>query len=199
MARYTKMNPLDFKRMTWGAGIILNSFNPETWEYSPEDIIWATTGDNSFSATRDLTDLGEPINNCPEGTMQLQRANAWQAQISGTAVTITAETAAELLGNADIDGVDLTKIVLRNDLSVKDFHDKWLITNYSDLNGEKKGGCLALHIKNALSTDGFTGSFTKNGNGEFPYTFKAYYDINDMDAVPFEVYIKDGEEEEAVA
>lgn len=197
MARYTKMNPLDFKHMTWEAGIILDEFDPKTGDFSPEDICWATTGDNSFSATRDLTDLGEPINNCPEGTMQLQRAKAWQAQISGTAVTITPEDAAEHLGNADIDKEDITKIVPRNDLSIGDFHDKWFVSNYSELNGERKGGYFALHIKNALSIDGFSGTFTKNGNGTFPYTLKSFYDINDMDAVPFEIYIRDGEEEEA--
>lgn len=192
MAKFTKMNPDDFKHMTWDAGIIMDSFEPSTGTVTLSSIRWATTGDNSFSATRDLTDMGEDINNCPEGTMQLQRANAWQAQLSGTAVTITTAEVAEFLGNADIDTSDTTKIVPRTDLLLSDFKDKWLLVNYSEYNGETKGGWVAIHLLNALSTDGFTGNFGKNANGQFPYTLRAFYDMDDMDTVPFEVYIKPG-------
>lgn len=192
MAKFTKMNPDDFKHMTWDAGIIMDSFEPNTGTVTLSSIRWATTGDNSFSATRDLTDMGEDINNCPEGTMQLQRANAWQAQLSGTAVTITTAEVAEFLGNADIDTSDTTKIVPRTDLLLSDFKDKWLLVNYSEYNGETKGGWVAIHLLNAFSTDGFTGNFGKNANGQFPYTLRAFYDMDDMDTVPFEVYIKPG-------
>lgn len=195
MPRYTKMNPTDFKRMTWDAGIVVDEFDPTDGSFELQNIRWATTGDNSFSATRDLTDLGADINNCPENTMQLQRANPWGAQITGTAVTIDAEQIREFLGNADIDEVDITKIVPREDLMATDFHDKWLIVNYSNLNGETKGGWMAIHIMNALSVDGFSGTFSKNGNGTFPYTLKAFYDMEDMSTVPFEIYIKAGEQE----
>lgn len=192
MAKFTKMNPDDFKHMTWDAGIIMDSFEPSTGTVALSSIRWATTGDNSFSATRDLTDMGEDINNCPEGTMQLQRANAWQAQLTGTAVTITTAEVAEFLGNADIDTSDTTKIVPRTDLLLSDFKDKWLLVNYSEYNGEKKGGWVAIHLLNALSTDGFTGNFGKNANGQFPYTLRAFYDMDDMDTVPFEIYVKAG-------
>ena len=192
MAKFTKMNPDDFKHMTWDAGIIMDSFEPSTGTVALSSIRWATTGDNSFSATRDLTDMGEDINNCPEGTMQLQRANAWQAQLTGTAVTITTAEVAEFLGNADIDTSDTTKIVPRTDLLLSDFKDKWLLVNYSEYNGETKGGWVAIHLLNALSTDGFTGNFGKNANGQFPYTLRAFYDMDDMDTVPFEIYVKAG-------
>jgi len=191
------MNPTDFKRMTWDAGIILDDFNPEDGSFSLEDIRWATTGENSFSANRELTDLGTDINNCPENTKQLQKAKPWVSQIAGTAVTVDANQIREFLGNADIVDEALTHIVLRADLSVSDFHDKWLVVNYSDLNGETKGGWMAIHIMNALSADGFSGSFGKNGNGTFPYTLKAFYDMEDMSKVPFEIYIKAGEAETA--
>lgn len=195
MARYTKMNPNDFKRMVWDAGIILDEFDPTDGSFALADIRWATTGENSFSATHELTDLGADINNCPENTAQLQRANPWAAQISGTAVTVDAKQIAEFLGNADIVDASLTHIVPREDLSIDDFRGKWLVVNYSNLNGETKGGWMAIHIMMALSTDGFSGTFTKNGNGTFPYTLKAFYDMEDMSTVPFEIYIKAGEAE----
>lgn len=197
MARFTKMNPTDFKRMTWDAGIILGKFDPETGEFDPSDIRWATTGDNSFSATRELIDLGEPINNCPENTAQLQRARQWAAEATGTAVTVDAEQLRDFLGNADIETISevLKKIVPRADLSMDDFKDAWFVTNFSDLNGETKGGYCAFHIMNALSSDGFSGTFGKNTNGTFPYTLRAFYDMESMDTVPFEIYIKTGEKE----
>lgn len=195
MARYTKMNPKDFQRMTWDAGIILDDFDPATGEIDINDIRWATTGDNSFSATRAMTDLGAEINNCPENTAQLQKAQAWQAQIAGTAVTVTAEQVAEFLGNADVAKDDLTHIVPRADLSIDDFKDKWLVANYSNLNGEAKGGWCAMHIMKSLSVDGFSGTFGKNKNGQFPYTLKAFYDMEDMSKVPFDIYMKAGEAE----
>lgn len=197
MAKFTKMNPSDFKHMTWDTGIILDTFTPETGEFDPVDIRWATTGSNSFSATRDLNDMGAEINNCPENTMQLQKAKAWQASLSGTAVTVTAKDLKTLLANADIEEISsvLKKIMPRADLLVTDFHDSWLVFNYSELNGEKNGGFCAIHIMNALSVDGFSGTLDKNKNGKFPFNLKAFYDMADMSRVPFEIYIKEGEGE----
>ncbi len=194
MARFTKMNPKDYKRMTWDAGIAVDEdgFDPETGELTVDKIAWATTGDNSFSATHEMTDMGADINNAPEGTMQLQKPNSWQAQLTGTAVTVTPSIVKQILGNADVDTANATKIVPRNTLDISDFLGKWLITNYSEDNTEAKGGWMAIHIKNALSTEGFSSTFSKNANGQFPYTLKAFYDMNNLEDVPFEIYIKEG-------
>lgn len=199
MPRFTKMNPNALKHMTWDSGIIVNEFDPTTGEIDLKDIQWETTGDINFSATRDMTDMGADINNCPENTMQLQKANPWQAQITGTAATVTADTIAGFLGNADADSPESgpVKITPRSDLLMSDFADKWLIVNYSDLTGETNGGFAALHLMNALSTDGFSGTFGKNKNGTFPFTIKAFYDIEDMSKVPFEIYLKSGSAEPA--
>lgn len=197
MPRYTKMNPNGFKSMAWDAGIIVNDFDPKTGEIDPEDIQWETTGENNFSATRDLTDMGAEINNCPENTMQLQKAQPWQAQLTGTAVSVTAAAIAKFLGNADANNSesDLINVVPRGELLISDFAGKWLIVNYSEFNGEKNGGFIAIHLLNALSTDGFSGQFGKNANGKYPYTLKAFYDMADMTKVPFEIYVSSGSAE----
>ena len=194
MPKFTKMSPEDFKHMAWDAGIILDDFDPQTGEVDLLKIRWATTGDNSFSATRDLTDMGADINNCPENTMQLQKANPWQAALNGTAVTVTAGDIAMLLGNADVEEITstLSKITPRSELLISDFHNKWLVFNYSEFNGEKNGGFCAIHILNTLSVDGFSGSLGKNRNGTFPFNLKAFYDMEDMDRVPFDIYIQEG-------
>lgn len=194
MPRFTKMNPSAFKRMTWDSGIIVNDFDPETGEIDLEDIQWETTGDINFSATRDMTDMGAEINNCPENTMQLQRANPWQVEMSGTAATVTADTISDFLGNADAGTPKsgLINVTPRSELLITDFADKWLIINYSDLMGETNGGYVAIYLMNALSSEGFSASFGKNKNGTFPFTLKAFYDIEDMSKVPFEIYVKAG-------
>lgn len=197
--RYTKLNPEDFKHMSWDAGIILDNFEPETGEVDPTEIRWATTGQNSFSATRELSDLGAEINNAPEGMMELQKPKPWQAQLTGTAKAVDAQALCDMLGNADVTKISevLHKITPRNTISVSDFKEKWLIVNYSELNGETKGGFIALHLMNAFALDGFTANFDKDAAGQFPYTLKTFYSMSEQTKVPFEIYIKQGEAEGA--
>lgn len=199
MPRFTKMNPNGFKNMTWDSGVVADAFNPDAGELKLADISWETTGDNRLSATRELSDMGAEINNCPENTMQLQKAQPWQAQLTGTAVSVTADSIAQFLGNADVSAGNTgpIKITPRNELLVSDFQDKWLIVNYSEFNGDTNGGFVAIHLMNSFSSEGMSPSFSKNANGKFPYTLKAYYDMEDMDKVPFEIYVQAGEAEPA--
>lgn len=197
--RYTKVNPESYKQIPYDAGILVDDFDPETGEITPGDVLWLTTGSNTFNATREFTDMGEGINNVPEGTKQLQKAKPWQAELSGTAISLSADDVVALLSSADKTTVSTSgsKITPRNELLETDFVGKWLICNYSDKTGEKKGGYFAIHIKNALSTGGFSFTTNKEANGETSYTYKAFYDMNNIDEVPFDIYVKAGEDEAA--
>ena len=192
MSKYEKMPVGAFDKMTYGAGIILADFNPETGTARAEDILYATKGGNAFSATRDITDMGTDIDNCPEGVMQLQKPKPYQANISGTAVTLDAEGAKDLLANAGVSGDAVKKITPRDYFELEDFKDKWLVVNYSGDNSEETGGFIAFHLMNAINVDGMNANFAKDANGEFPYNFKAFYDLGDLGNVPFEVYVKAG-------
>ena len=44
----------------------------------------------------------------------------------------------------------------------------------------------------ALNTAGVQLQTTKNGKGQFAFEFHGHYDIDDIDTVPFEVYVKAG-------
>ena len=192
MSKYEKMPAGAFDKMTYGAGIILSNFDPETGTVRAEDILYATKGGNAFSATRDITDMGTDIDNCPEGVMQLQKPKPYQANISGTAVTLDAEGTKDLLANAGVSGVAVKKITPRDYFELNDFKDKWLVVNYSGDNSEETGGFIAFHLMNAINVDGMNANFAKDANGEFPYNFKAFYDLDDLGNVPFEVYVKAG-------
>lgn len=195
--RYEKLPTDAFKQMTFGAGIIASAFAPETGTLEATNILFATRDGNSFSATRELQDMGANLDNCMEGAYQLQKASPYQATTSGTAATVTPEIVKAFIGNAEVTTVGSTvkKITARNLLSFEDFNDLWLIVNYSEFNGEQKGGFVAIHMMHTLSMDGFSANFKKNANGDFPFNFKAFYDLAKLDEVPFEVYIMSGTSE----
>ena len=64
--------------------------------------------------------------------------------------------------------------------------------DYSDKNGETKGGYVAIHLMNALNTGGFQIQSTDNGKGQFAFSFMGHYSMSAQDTVPYEVYVKAG-------
>ena len=155
-------------------------------------IIGATTGGIKFAATPTYSDFGEDIDNCPKNMKELKRQDSVEVKISGTFVTVTTATAKKLMAAADIDTSDTTKITPRNDLTVEDFADLWWVGDYSDKNGEKNGGFVAIHVMNALNTGGFQLQSGDKSKGQFPFEFTGHYSIEAQDVVPYEVYIKAG-------
>jgi hypothetical protein len=178
------------EEMQLNAGVLLSSFTPATAEVS--GIIGATTGGIKFAATPTYSDFGEDIDNCPKNMKELKRQDSVEVKISGTFVTVTTATAKKLMAAADIDTSDTTKITPRNDLTVEDFADLWWVGDYSDKNGEKNGGFVAIHVMNALNTGGFQLQSGDKSKGQFPFEFTGHYSIEAQDVVPYEVYIKAG-------
>ena len=117
--------------------------------------------------------------------------------MAGTYITASTATAKSLIAAADIDSADPTHIVPRNDLKNEDFGDLWWVGDYSDKNGEKNGGFMAIHLKNALSTGGFSVKTANKSKGQYAFTYTAHYSMEKQDEVPFEVYIKSGTDEAA--
>lgn len=89
------------------------------------------------------------------------------------------------LGCADIDTQDTTKIVPRADLKQTDFTDIWWVGDRAD------GGLVAIQLKNALSTDGFSLQTTKNGKGQIALTITGHVSINAQKEVPMVFYSQD--------
>ena len=79
------------------------------------------------------------------------------------------------------------KIVPRRDLEQTDFSDIWWV-------GDKaNGGFVAVKLKNALSTEGFSLQTTKNGKGQTDCTLTGHVSINAQDTMPMEFYSIDPE------
>ena len=79
-------------------------------------------------------------------------------------------------------------IAPRRSLKQTDFADIWWVGDRAD------GGMVAICLKNALSTGGFTIQTTKNGKGQVSVELTGHVSIEDQDAMPMEFYSEAGEE-----
>ena len=187
--KYTKIPETTFQNLQLNAGVLLSDFDPETAEVANEAIIGATTGGVNFTAVPAFSDYGEDIDNCPKNMLELKKLDSWDINMSGTFVTVDADSAKSLVGAADVSG---NKITPRNDVLKSDFVDLWWVGDYSDENGETNGGFVAIHMMNTLSTGGFAIQSNDNGKGNFAFTYTAHYSMDAQETVPFEVYVKAG-------
>lgn len=186
--QFTKVASNAFEQITLNAGVLVDGFTPNTGVIG--NILAATKGGLTFNSNPSYYDFGEDVDNVPANTMQLKRLKGYDPVISGTAVTVTAALAKQLIGAADVSSTHITP---RGELSTDDFDDVWIVADYSDKNtGASTAGYVAIHIMNALNNAGFQLKTGKDEKGEFPFEFHGHYDLTDLDEVPFEIYIKAG-------
>jgi hypothetical protein len=195
--KFTKIPSDAFQKLQINAGILTTDFTPASGEIGADGQIGATTGGVTFTATPIFSDFGEDIDNCPKNMKEFKRQDMVEAKMSGTFINADTKTAKLLCGAADIDTSDTTKVVPRTDLKDSDFTDLWLVGDYSDKNGAKNGGFIAIHMLNALSTGGFQLKTADKAKGQFAFEFTAHYSLAAQDKVPYEIYIKAGTEETA--
>lgn len=190
--KFTQIPENAFKELVLNAGILLDDFDPATGKVKNEDIIGATTGGLSFTATPTFNDFGEDIDNCPKNMLELKKLDTWEVKLSGTFVTVSTTNAKSMIAAADVDKLDTTKITPRNDITSTDFKTVWLVADYSDQNGDTNGGYVAIKMLNSLSTGGFSFKSTDKGKGNFAFEYTGHYSMTAQSTPPFEVYVKAG-------
>lgn len=195
--RFTKIPETTFSEIQLNAGILLRAFTPTDGSMDLENILGATTGGFKFSDVPTFIDFGEDIDNCPKNMKELKQVDTREVTASGTFVTISTALAKSLMGTADIGRPDTTKVTPRDDIQDTDFTDLWWVGDYSSKNGETKGGYVAIHMMNVLSTGGFSIQTGDKAKGQFAFTFTAHYSMEAQTTVPYEVYIKAGTDEAA--
>lgn len=195
--KYTQIPADTFQKLQLNAGILVKSFAPETGTIT--DIVGATSGGVSFTATPTFSDFGEDIDNAPKNTKELKKLDSWEVSMTGSFVTVDSAVSKTLVGAADTSTVastDVTKITPRNDVLDADFADIWWVGDYSDQNTDGgqnvTAGFVAIHLINSLSTGGFSMQSTDRAKGTFAFTFTGHYSIAEQDTVPFELYVKAG-------
>ena len=179
--KYTKYPVNTFEKLVLNAGIMVDTFDPETETIG--NILGATTGGFNFTAVPSFVDFGEDIDNCPKGTKELMHTDDIEIQATGTLLTVDTAMVSRLAALADVDQTDTKKVVFRRDLQLSDFKDLWIIADYGD------GGYIAIHMKSVLSTGGFAIQTTDKGKGQFAFTFKSHFSMDAQDEVPCEIFI----------
>lgn len=186
--KFTRVPSDTFEKLQLNAGILVDAFTPATGEIG--NILGATTGGINFSTNPSFTDFGEDIDNVPNNMMELKHLEQYDPQMSGTFLTCTPAVAKSLVGAADIDGSDSTRVIPRAELLSTDFDEVWWVGDYSDVNTGANAGFIAIRLMNALNTAGFQIQSTKNQKGQLAFEFHGHYSIEAQDTVPFEIYVK---------
>lgn len=188
---YTQVPANTFDTLQMNAGIVTDEFTPATGVIG--NILGATTGGLTFNSNPEYTDFGEDIDNVPPNTWQLKRIARYDPALSGNFVSMTSALAKMLSGAGAYATGDTTHIIPSHKLVEDDFKDFWVIGDYSaNNNGVGTAGYVAIHIIHGLNTGGFQWNTTKDGKGQFAFDFHGHYDLNDIDKVPYEIYVKAG-------
>ena len=190
--KYTQIPVDTFKNIQLNAGILIKTFTPATGVIG--DLIGATKGGLTFNDAPTYSDFGEDIDNCPKNTKELKKLESREVTMAGTFVTVNAATAKSLSAAADIDAEDTTHIVPRNELLETDFTDLWWVGDYSDVNTGENAGYCAIHMLNVLNTSGFQIKTADKSKSEFAFNYMGHYSMDNQNTVPYEVYIKQGNE-----
>lgn len=185
MGMFTVIPQDTFNDLQVDAGVLLNNFDPEHPAAPADgDIICATTGGINPTCVPTYSDYGEDIDNVPTNMKELKHLDGWECRIATTGLGTSPELIRMALGAADVVG---NKITPRRDLKQTDFTDIWWVGDKAD------GGMVAIQLKNALSTGGFSLQTTKNGKGQVALEITGHVSINDQDTMPMVFYSTAGE------
>lgn len=186
MGRFTRIPENTFDGLQLDVGVLLKTFDPANPTVVDENIICATTGGINPSCVPTFSDLGEDVDNCPVNMKELKHLDGWDCKIGFTSLGTSAELIKLSLGCADIDA-QTSAIKPRKDLEQTDFSDIWWVGDRAD------GGFVAIQLKNALSTGGFSLQTTKNGKGQITCELTGHVSINDQTTMPMVFYSIDSD------
>lgn len=184
MGRFTIIPENTFNALQMDAGVLLKRFNPANPSIEDADIICATTGGINPVCKPTYSDFFEDVDNAPTNVMEGKHLDGWECSIATTSLGTSMELIRMALGAADIDSEN-SRIVPRRDLKQTDFSDIWWVGDRAD------GGFVAVQLKNALSTEGFSLQTTKNGKGQIAITLMGHVSIDAQDVVPMVFYSAD--------
>lgn len=186
MGKFTVIPQDTFEGLQLDAGVLLKTFTPDSVTAPDDkDIICATTGGINATCVPTYSDLGEDVDNCPTNLKELKHLDGWECKISFTSLGTSPAGIKLALGAADIGADNASMITPRRDLKQTDFTDLWWAGDRAD------GGCVAIQLKNALSTGGFSLQTTKNSKGQTSVELTGHVSITEQDTMPMVFYSLD--------
>ena len=186
MGLFTQIPEDAFNELQLDAGVVLKSFNPSSPSTDIRtNILCATTGGINVTCQPTYSDLAEDVDNAPNNLKEFKHLDYWDCKMSFTSLGTSRDLIKWTLGAADIDTSTPTAITPRRDLEQTDFQDLWWVGDRAD------GGLVAIQLKNALSTGGFSLQTTKNGKGQISVEFTGHVSLNSLDDMPMVFYSED--------
>jgi hypothetical protein len=186
MGRFTVIPQNTFSALQLDAGVLLKRFDPSNpVPPADADIICATTGGVNPSCVPSFSDMGDDVDNVPANMKELKKLDSWECKISTTSLGTSPELIRLALGCADVDSNNTARIIPRADLKQTDFSDIWWVGDRAD------GGLVAVQLKNALATSGFSLQTTKNGKGQIGLELTGHVSMSDQKTVPMVFYSMD--------
>ena len=195
MSAYAKLPASPFKEIAFNAGVIASEFDVDAGALEKENILFATTGGSSFTPNLATLDLLEDVDNAKVGTKQAFMITGCDPHLTTTVLTVGEKNLEYLMPNStkttEGDAIKMTQY--DGIVSQDSFHDLWLIVDYgtmTDKAGSTQSGYFAIHLKNCLNVNGLQPQTTKDGKTTYSVDFRAFYDGEVDDEVPYEVYYK---------
>lgn len=183
MGKFTRIPADTFEQIQTDAGILLYTFDPEDPSSTKdEDIICPTTGGITAACVPSYSDMGDDVDNCPKNLLELKHLDSWDCSLQFTSLGTSPKSIRLALGAADIDTEDETHIVPRKSVKATDAQDVWWVGDRAD------GGMVAVCLKNALSTSGFSLKTTKSGKGNTSVTLTGHVTTDTQEKVPMEFW-----------
>lgn len=165
------------------AGLLLKNFDvTNVVEPQDSDIVCATTGDYSITATPTVEDFFADVNNAPTNTMEGKRITGWDCGLTISCLEVTAETIALALGASKVkaDGA----ISPRDQYELSDFKTLYWVGDFVDADK-----LLVVKMSNTVSTGGLSFTATNNGKGQLALTLTPHTSLADVTEIPMDFYI----------
>lgn len=200
MGTYSKLPNSPFDHISFNAATIASEFDVSTGVLERSKILFATTGGSQFNPNLTLVDLFEDIDNSKPGTMQGMLIKNCEPHLTTTVLTVSSDNIIKIMPNSTKSTVTgsagVTKIVPKDGIIDKNsFFDLWIITDYATMayaDGSTQPGFFVIHMKNCINVSGFQEQSAKDGKTTFAVDFRAFYDADEDDEVPYEIYFGHG-------
>ena len=190
MSKYSQTPTDAFKSIVPGAGVLMTDFDPTVGTVDRSKIVGLTNGGINFQDNIAYKDYAEGIDNIPRNTKQFKRIDNSQRTITvgGTFKSANKALVQMLIAASTLSGNTITP---KAALELTDFYDLWVVMDYSDENTGADAGNMAIKLKDVLHTGGFKIQTQNEDLADFAFEFMAHYDIDALDTVPYEVYVRE--------
>lgn len=167
------------------AGVLVKTYSKGV-TIDADDIIGATRGGGSFSAIPTVHQVA--VDGAPTYVKGLERIDDWVVTLNfGSFLEFTAESLAMALGvgvKKSANESSDTILTAEHSVNAGDYQDIYWIGDLSN------GKNVVIHLKNCLNLAGLTITATDRGEGTYPLTFTAHYDVDNINEAPFNITLE---------